>query len=127
MRALLRELHHLSDLNELNFSKWWYAASTFTLFFKQSQSTCILRHGARFLNTAIVERECHWVHIAATMSVPYYLGTWEPLGAETQLVFENLSGLAAPGDIFFAADFDVHHGYHVNCWPEVAQLLQLES
>ena len=125
MRALLRELHHLSDLSGLNFSKWWYAASTFTLFFKQSPSTCILRHGTRFLNTAIFERERHWIPIAATMNVPYYLGIWQPLGMETQAVFEHLTGFAAPGEIFFAADFDVHHEYHVNCWPEVAQLLRL--
>lgn len=126
MRALLRELHHLSELNGLNFSKWWYAASTFTLFFNQSPNTCILRHGTRFLNTAIFERECHWIHIDAAMSVPYYLGIWQPLGAETHTVFEHLTGVAAPGEIFFAAEFDVHHEYHVNCWPEVAQLLQLE-
>jgi transcriptional regulator with XRE-family HTH domain len=126
MRALLRELHHLSDSNDLNFSKWWYAASTFNLFFKQRPSTFILRHGARFLNTTVFERECHWVHIAANMRVPYYLGIWQPLGSETEAIFERLPGMAAPGEIFFAADFDAHHAYHVNCWPEVAQLLQLE-
>jgi hypothetical protein len=125
MRALLRELHYLSNVSGLNFSKWWYAASSFTLFFKQSPSTCILRHGNRFHTTAIFKRECHWVHMAATMSAPYYLGIWQPLGAETQALFEHLTGVAAPGEIFFAADFDLHHGYHVNCWPEVAQLLQL--
>ncbi len=127
MRALLRELHHLSYLNGLHFSKWWYSASCFTLQCEQNQSACILRHGARYLHTSIMELECHWVHVDATMSVPYYLGIFQPLGAETQVVFDHLSGLAAPREIFFAAEFDADHRYHVNCWPDVARAVQLES
>jgi transcriptional regulator with XRE-family HTH domain len=127
MRALLRELHHLSGLNGLNFSKWWYAASAFNLFFKQRSSICILQHSDRLLNTALVHRECQWVNIAPTVRVPYNLVVWQPLGAETREAFDQLTGVAAPGEIFFATTFDANHNHHVNCWPEVAHLLRLES
>jgi hypothetical protein len=126
MRALLRELHQLSYLNGLHFSKWWYSASSFTLYFEQHESACILRHGARYLHASIMANECHWVHVAATMSVPYFFGSWQPLGAETQIVFENLNGLAAPGEVFFAAEYDANRTFHVNYWPEVAREVQLD-
>jgi transcriptional regulator with XRE-family HTH domain len=126
MRALLRELHQLSYLSGLHFSKWWYSASSFNLYFEQSQSACILRHGTRYLHTSIIGFEVHWVRIARTMSVPYFLGVWQPLGAETQVIFEHLNGLAAPCDVFFAAEFDANHLYHVNCWPDVAREVQLQ-
>ena len=124
MRALLREVHHLSYLNGLYFSKWWYAASSFSLLFEPTENACILRHGTRYLHTSVMALECHWIRVAATMSVPYYVGIWQPLGAETQVVFEHLNGLATPGNIFFAAEFDTGHLHHVNCWPEVVKELR---
>jgi hypothetical protein len=85
-----------------------------------------LRHGTRYLHTSIRELECHWITIAAKLSVPYYLGTWQPLGVETQVVFEQLNGLAEPGEVFFAAEFDAAHQHHVNYWPDVVRELHLE-
>ncbi len=125
IRALLRDLHHLSYLNHMVFSKWWHSASSFNLYFEQSESAYILRHGTRYLHTSAIGQECHWIHVTATMSVPYYLGVWQPLGAETQVVFEHLNGLATPGDVFFAAEFDTGQ-HHVNCWPEVVRELRLD-
>ena len=117
MRRLLRELHELSYLNHLYFSKWWYAASSFNLYFEQNEGATIFRYGDRYLYSSVVGLECHWVNMAGSLSLPYYLGMWEPLGAESQVVFEHLRGLAAPGEVYFAAQFDTTHSNHVNCWP----------
>ena len=64
-----------------------------------------------------IENQC--IPITATTSVPYFFGVWQPMG------FENLNEVAAPGDIFFAAEFDSQQRYHVNCWPEVTRAVQL--
>lgn len=125
MRALLRELHNLSHLNDLYFSKWWYSATAFTIYFEQSESANILRYGERYLHASTLKLENHWVQLAPAMSVPYSLGIWQPLGVETQVVFDHLTGLAPPDNVFFAAEYDADHRYHVNCWPEVLHELQL--
>jgi hypothetical protein len=123
MRALLRALHHLSYLNGLYFSKWWYSASSFSLALGPAENTHILRHGTGYLHTSLIAFECHWVHIAATMSLPYYLTIWQPLGTETQAYFEHLNGQTPLGHVFFAAKFDSEHRHHINNWPDVAQEL----
>ena len=70
-----------------------------------------------------IENQC--IPITATTSVPYFFGVWQPMGLETEIAFENLNEVAAPGDIFFAAEFDSQQRYHVNCWPEVTRAVQL--
>jgi hypothetical protein len=118
MRALLRNLHQLSLVNQLHFSTWWYLASSFNLSFDLSQSARILRRGDRFFHTTIRGLELHMIPITTAQAVPYFLGVWEPLGADTQAGFARLSGAAAPDALFFASQYDVRQNFHVNCWPE---------
>lgn len=125
MRALLAALHQLSAANQMHFSTWWYLASSFNLFFESSQSTRILRRGDRYLHTTIRGLEPCLVPVTANTLVPYFLGVWEPLGMETERAFDNLSGPAAPGDLFFAAHYDVYQTYHVNSWAETANEVSL--
>lgn len=120
MRSLLYKLHDLSAANGLHFSQWWYSASSFTLYFEIGQSARILRRGERYFHVSITGLEPQVVPITAKMSVPYYLGVWQPLGTETEVAFRQLNGAAAPGEVFFAVDFDAGHTFHVNTWPEMA-------
>lgn len=125
MRALLAALHQLSAANQMHFSRWWHLASSFNLFFELNQSVRLLRRGDRYLHTTIRGLEAHPVTVTANTSVPYFLGIWEPMGAETEQAFEQLTGPAAPGDLFFAAQYDVYQSYHVNAWPETAGEISL--
>lgn len=110
----------LSATNGLRFSQWWYSATSFTLYFERSQSARILRRGDRYFHVSIPQLEPQVVPITAKMSVPYYLGVWQPLGTETMAALQQLNGAAAPDEVFFAVDFDAGHTFHVNNWPELA-------
>lgn len=118
LRALLRNLHQLSLVNRLHFSTWWYQASCFNLSFEMEQSVRILRRGDHYFHTTIRGLKPHLVPITTNLAVPYFLGVWEPLGAETRSGFTHLTGPAAPNDLLFAAGYDLRQNFHVNCWPE---------
>ncbi|RIK41317.1 MAG: hypothetical protein DCC57_18985, partial [Chloroflexi bacterium] len=78
----------------------------------------ILRRGDHYFHTTIRGLEPHLVPITTNLAVPYFLGVWEPLGAETRSGFTHLTGPAAPNDLLFAAGYDLRQNFHVNCWPE---------
>jgi hypothetical protein len=125
MRALLRSLHQISLTNQTHFSTWWYQTSAFSLAFELKQDARILRRSDRYFLTSIRRTKSQFVPITAKMQVPFFLGIWQPLAAETQAAFARLSGAAAASELFFAADHDTQQANHVNSWPETKAALSL--
>lgn len=117
-RVLLCNLHQLSLANRMHFSTWWSLASSFSLSFEVGENVAVLRRGDRYFHTTIRSMEAYPVPVTAKTTVPYFLGIWQPLGLETRVEFERLSGPAAPGSLYFAAGYDAAQAFHVNCWPE---------
>ena len=57
-------------------------------------------------------------------SATFWLAIWrgddDPL---TEEILDNMSGPVDNHQVFYAADYDRNHDFHVNTWPEVALLL----
>ncbi len=120
MRALLHELHHLSSQNGQHFGEWWYLATALTLYFESKPSMRVVHRGDNAYCIALMELEPCFVSQGDKARLPYFLGIMQPIGEETQAKLEQLVGPARPGDLFFAAQYDSAHSFHVNSWPEVA-------
>lgn len=120
MRALLWQLHLLAAKSAVHFAEWWHSATALTMYFQLGEIVRVYRRGEQHHLTAVMQLEPHSVLLNANTRLPYYVGIMEPIGGETVAAFRQLTWPAPPGELFLAADFDLGHNFHVNCWPEVA-------
>lgn len=138
-RALLAELHRLSAENGITlFDRWWEQTVTFQLPWafedmrreirywgglpheeRTAENYTIIRAWADARHDFTVESLCG-------RPMHYWLSLWDtpPNGETPGISITELDGYADNRQIYFAADYDVDHNFHVNTWPDVWAYLE---
>jgi hypothetical protein len=139
MRALLTELHRLSEQNgATHFERWWEQTVAFQLPWASED----LRREIKYWGVIPIEERTEenyeviraWAAIRYDVQidslcgqpVDYWLGIWEtpPGSGDSAISVAELSGYVDDNsEVFFAADFDVNHDFHVNSWPAIEAYL----
>lgn len=125
MRALLAELHRMSDRNGLHFAHWWHSATSFSLHYDLSLLSRLVCHRGRTLTFQASMPEFVNVELACGHRATYMYAEFLPATPESAQGFAELTAPAPPHEVYFAADFDRAGCFHVNSWPAVhAELAQ---
>jgi hypothetical protein len=138
VRALLAALHRLSAENGVtHFDRWWEQTVTFQLPWAFEDLRREIRYwGAlpreqrteenfEILRVWAAEREDVTVESLCGRPMHYWLGVWDtpPNGDTPGTSIAELAGYADNREIYFAADYDREHRFHVNTWPPVQAYL----
>lgn len=120
LTCLLDCMNRLGGAERTRFPQWWNSAQTFRLHYDLSLLKRTIRYRGRTLY--VYNPIPHIEHVATPAGpLPYYFVMWEADQADKQNSVEDLPGLAPPGEIFFAADYDAKQNFHVNCWQNYQQ------
>jgi transcriptional regulator with XRE-family HTH domain len=116
MRALnlqMAELAHQEGYPQ--YEAGWRLVSALQVLPGLDQVLRIVRTQDEFLVLMIVPAQPCLVPLRGNGVVAYILVTWQPCGATSERVLAN----CRDNRLFFAADCDRHHTFHVNTWPAV--------
>lgn len=119
MRTLLHRIFELSEENDFKFAKWWSKSVTLDLDFKLNSLSRIHRFGKRTIITDAGPKYEANVPITQDHTAKYRLIVWDPMSEEAKEVFDHLRTFPDSHTIFFAADYDKNHDFHINNWPEI--------
>ena len=85
MRALLWQLHLLSEKSAVHFAEWWHSATALTMYFHLEEIVRVFRRDDHHYLTAVIRLEPYSVLLNANTRLPYFVGTIEPSGGRRQL------------------------------------------
>lgn len=131
-RALAQRLLSMSNQNGLHFGAWWHNSVAFRMAFAPEQLRRRLWFqdpaqpgGERIILRAVASTlEACEVPLCAdgSYTATFWLGVWNGDDPASEAILNNLHAPLAKSAIFYAADYDVQHNFHVNTWPEIGPL-----
>lgn len=121
-RHLICEMMHLSEQEDFEFHKWWLQVTSFLLPFKRESLPRTIYSQAQSITLYPVALKMPPVTLPSGYSARFALAVW---GSDGSIAAREAFKAAQHGprkrnpDIYYAADYDTKHEFHVNTWPEV--------
>lgn len=119
MRQVIYRTQQLADLSGLQFSRWWYNATSLSHGFdltKLERSlwyTFVSGIQKRIYTDAVIQSSV-LITEEAKYPVTFSLAVWEPKSGEAEIAFREIIAVAQQRKLYFAADYD--NAFHVNDW-----------
>jgi hypothetical protein len=124
MRMLICRLIEMAEQHGFEFTDWWLRATSFNLPYELKSMTRTLVYGGQRIQVEAMRRIVREVKVGREYPVRYALSVLDPIGSDARRAFERICGSSESHTIFYAADYDENHDFHVNDWLEVKAVLE---